>query len=155
MTERLSLHPLTIKNAGGYSGPLKKQADILKRVWSYSTIWFQWSWLTVIHQILPVFSSWRKQWKCHNWLVKKIEVRDFADCPVVKTAFPMQGPWVWFLVGELRSRLPGVQAKTKREVSSLPHPIPLEELYWNFHNSKERDHRWKFPYWVEKGLSPV
>ena len=50
----------------------------------------------------------------------------------------MQAPWVWSLVGELRSHLPGVQPKAKKEVSSLPHPIALEELCWNFHNSEER-----------------
>ena len=34
------------------------------------------------------------------------DFRDFLGGPVVKTAFPMQGTWVQFLVGELRSHKP-------------------------------------------------
>ena len=40
---------------------------------------------------------------------------DIPDRPVVKTALPLQGAWVQFMVGELRSHRPGSQKKIKTE----------------------------------------
>ena len=45
---------------------------------------------------------------------KNLGFLDFPGCPVVKTLLPMQGIWVWALVGELRSCMPHGAAKINK-----------------------------------------
>ena len=45
------------------------------------------------------------------------------------SVFPMQGVWVWSLIGELRShRLQDTAKKTKQNISSYPHDNSVREL---------------------------
>lgn len=67
-----------------------------------------------------------------------IEIRDFANCPVIKTLhFQHLRPWVWSPGWGTKSPLAWGAAKLNKKSSSPSSPHTPRELYWNFHSSEE------------------
>ena len=71
------------------------------------------------HWVCDSLLQW--PWETNTWCwqdsSKDTKIRDFPGGLVVKTMLLLQGAQVWFLFRELRSNMPHVTAKKKKEIS--------------------------------------
>ena len=94
------------------------------------------------------FCMWGVMWEEHE---SKWGVGGFPGGPVAKNPLPMQGTWVWSLVGELTAHMPQrttsrVPADSNKDQHSPKHGIKAKELIYLLTYGREKMN-WEGRWW--------